>query len=62
MRFQLLVFLFLLPFVTLAQPGGGGGAYFRHFGVPGKDYTSELCLKHMKLQLMSGERSNIIDS
>ncbi len=62
MRFQLLVFLFLLPFVTLAQPGGGGGAYFRHFAVPGKDYTSELCLKHMKLQLMSGERSNIIDS
>ncbi len=62
MRFQFLVFLFLLPFVTLAQPGGGGGANFQHFGVPGKDYTSELCLKHMKLQLMSGERSNIIDS
>jgi len=62
MRFQLLVFLFLLPFVTLAQPGGGGGASFRHFGVPGKDYTSELCLKHMKLQLMSGVHSNIIDS
>ena len=62
MRFQILVFLFLLPFVTLAQPGGGGGANFQHFGVPGKDYTSELCLKHMKLQLMSGERSNIIDS
>ena len=62
MRFQFLVFLFLLPFVSLAQPGGGGGAYFQHFGVPGKDYTSELCLKHMKLQLMSGERSNIIDS
>lgn len=61
MRFQFLVFLFLLPFVSLAQPGGGGGAYFRHFGVPGKDYTSELCLKHMKLQRMSGERSNIID-
>ena len=62
MRFQLFLFLFLLPFVTLAQPGGGGGASFRHFGVPGKDYTSELCLKHMKLQLMSGEHSNIIDS
>lgn len=61
MRFQFLVFLFLLPFVSLAQPGGGGGAYFRHFGVPGKDYTSELCLKHMKLQRMSGEHSNIID-
>ena len=62
MRFQFLVFLFLLPFVSLAQPGGGGGAYFQHLGVPGKDYNSELCLKHMKLQLMSGERSNIIDS
>jgi tetratricopeptide (TPR) repeat protein len=62
MRFQLFLCLFLLPFVTLAQPGGGGGAYFRHFGVPGKDYTSELCLKHMKLQLMSGVHSNIIDS
>lgn len=62
MRFQFLVFLFLLPFVSIAQPGGGGGANFEHFGVPGKDYTSELCLKHMKLQLMSGERSNIIDS
>ena len=62
MRFQLFIFLFLLPFVTLAQPGGGGGAYFRHFGVPGKDYTSEQCLKHMKLQLMSGVHSNIIDS
>jgi len=62
MRFQILVFLFLLPFITLAQPGGGGGASFQHFGVPGKDYTSELCLKHMKLQLMSGVHSNIIDS
>jgi hypothetical protein len=62
MRFQLFLFLFLLPFITLAQPGGGGGASFRHFGVPGKDYTSELCLKHMKLQLMSGVHSNIIDS
>ena len=62
MRFQILVFLFLLPFVSLAQPGGGGGANFQHFGVPGKDYTSELCLKHMKLQLMSGVHSNIIDS
>ena len=62
MRFQILVFLFLLPFITLAQPGGGGGASFQHFGVPGKDYSSELCLKHMKLQLMSGVHSNIIDS
>jgi tetratricopeptide (TPR) repeat protein len=62
MRFQILVFLFLLPFVPLAQPGGGGGASFQHFGVPGKDFTSELCLKHMKLQLMSGDRSNVIDS
>ncbi len=62
MRFQVFVFLFLLPFVTLAQPGGGGGASFRYFGVPGKDYSSELCLKHMKLQLMSDEHSNIIDS
>lgn len=61
MRFQLIVFLFLLPYVTFAQPGGGGGADFQHFGVPGKDYTSELCLKHMKLQRMSGEHSNVID-
>ena len=34
MRFQVFIFLFLLSFVTLAQPGGGGGASFQHFGVP----------------------------